>query len=445
MHISGMNATRTLADRIREGEFHPEVYLYPTPRMYRPLENFSLQDAEFTEEANLYVHIPFCKQLCSYCGYLKTIDEERLRRDYVDTIVKEIGLRKEALKGRIIKTLHFGGGTPSLLSSRDLEKIVKALEKVNPEILTTSQEVSIEATPESVDATKFDEYRRTGINRVSLGVQSFNCSEIAISKRCNLPEISIRAIETLREISIQHVVIDLMIGIEGQNAAAFQDSIRGALHVRPETIQLYALGLMPQTGLGIRNPLTLMTNEQIYQCYEVGRSLFLEAGYRQDCHDRYAIPGRGGFLQGDYVLQGMSLIGFGAGARSYAKNLHYRNTYDSFNGRRAIEEYMRNIEGGPHSVQSGVFLDDDEVMRQYAIGTIESLDRDNFHHRFGILFEEKFSQLYADMREWKLVEEDGSILRMTPRGLLYRDLIAKQLFSAEALKVEEAYRPGRRQ
>lgn len=436
-----MKNTKTLGERIQEFEFHPEVYLYPTPRMYKQLENFSLEKADFTDEVNVYVHIPFCKQICSFCGYLKTIDHEKLRSDYVDALVKEIVLYEKILRSKTVKTLHFGGGTPSLLTPKQLEKIITALLGVNPKMLQTSEEVSIEATPESVEFSKFADYRKLGMNRVSLGIQSFKDSEILLSKRKNLSDISVKAIETLREIGVANIVIDLMIGIEGQTIQSFQDSVIEALSLRPETVELYALGLMPNTGLGRRIPTTLMNNEQMYKCYEIGRLLFMEAGYKQDCHNRYIISGKGSFFQEDYVFRGMSLIGFGAGVRSYAQNVHYRNIYDSLNGRRAIAEYMQQMNRDGHAVQSGIFLNEDEKMRQYIIGNIEVLDTNDFHSRFRVRFEEQFSELYKQMGESSLVQENSSILKLTPRGLTFRDLIAKQFFSDEAKKLEEAYRP----
>src|SRR3989344_8820698 len=441
--ICKMANNKTLRERIQEFEFHPEVYLYPTPRMYDPLTNFTLEDAIFTEDVNVYVHIPFCKQICSFCGYLKIIDSQNLRAEYVDAVVKEIKLYQNILDGRKVRTLYFGGGTPSLLTPKELEKIITSLLEVNPAVLKTSEEISIEATPESVEESKFKQFKDFGINRVSLGVQSFNNSEIVLSKRKNLSEISIKAIESLRKIGIPNVVIDLMIGIEGQTVQSFEESVKEALELRPETVELYALGLMPQTGLGKKVPSTLMADQDIYRCYELGRELFLAAGYVQDCHNRYVIPGKGSFLQEDYVFEGMSLLGLGAGVRSYAQNLHYRNTYDPLNSRKAIVDYIANINRGGNSVQSGFFLDRDERMRQYAIGRIERLDKRDFRERFGVNFEEAFKRLHTELLELSLAEENGDIQQLTLHGLTFRDLIAKQFFSKRALEIEEKYRPKR--
>lgn len=439
------NQTRTLEQRVREMEFCPEIYIYPTPRMYEPLSTFSFRELDLTDELNVYIHVPFCKQFCSFCGYFKTIYTPELQSQFVDAVIQEIELRRGNFEGKTVKTLHFGGGTPSLLSAGELEKLIQALVKVKPDILQTCLEVSIEATPESIELEKFRGYRSAGINRVSMGVQSLIDQEVKLANRCvdqnsTSFQMLTEAFEALRAIGMPDVVIDLMIGIEGQTVETFEESIRKALTLKPETVQLYALGVMPQTALGRRKPPKLMPGEQIYQCYELGRELFLGAGYNQDSHDRYTVHDSSGFLQGDDNIRGASLIGLGAGARSYSKDLHFRNTYASLNGRKALLEYMQNVSAGRHSVESGIKLNTDEQSRQYAIGHIQALDNDVFLNRFGVNVEDKFPELYQDMLELELVRREGSVWRLTQKGLLFRDLLGRQMFSPKARALEEAYR-----
>ncbi|HII15529.1 MAG TPA: coproporphyrinogen III oxidase family protein [Nanoarchaeota archaeon] len=433
---------KTLQERIAELEFQPEVYIYPTPRVYKPLD-FQLNAADFGNELNIYVHIPFCRQICSFCGYLKIAgSDENLKADYVNAVIKEINMYSRILKGKTIKTLHFGGGTPSLLSVSQLARLIDALVEANPRILETCEEVSIEATPESVEQGKFENYKELGINRVSIGVQTLNNAEIALSRRHNLADFSIRAIETLRKAGIPNIVADLMIGIEHQTPESFEASARGLIQLMPETVELYALGLMPQTALGKQHH-NLMGNKEIYLCYDIGRILFLEAGYKQDCHNRYAIPNRGSFLQEDYVFHGMSLIGFGAGARSYAGNMHYRNAYNSTSPKTAVAEYMQMINGGGLSVESGIYLSDDEKMRQYAIGHIEALDKKEFEQRFGLSFGNAFPDLHSNLLRLGLAAEDKERLVLTTKGLNFRDLICTELFSKDVTAAEGTYRPRR--
>ena len=414
--------------------------------MYRPLSKFDFSDFDLTPELNVYVHVPFCKQFCTFCGYFKTMYDEALQEQFVSAVVAEIKLREGCLRGRVVKTLHFGGGTPSLLSPQQLGRIVDALSAVNPKILETCLEVSIEATPESIEREKFTGYFAAGIRRVSMGVQSLVDREVRLANRCLEFErdafgMLAEAVGTLREIGMTDVVVDLMIGIQEQTLASFEETVRRTISLRPETVQLYALGVMPQTALGRRKPSELMSGSEIYRCYELGRQLFLEAGYRRDSHDRYTLHPVNGFLQGDLNIRGMSLVGLGAGARSYSQSLHGRNTYAALNGRKALLEYMANVNSGRHSVESGVVLNRDEQMRQYAIGHILAIDAEEFITRFGVRYEQAFSQLHQEMIELELMKWEDPVWRLTERGLLFRDLLGRCHFSAQADELELAYRP----
>src|SRR3989338_6405857 len=235
----------SLQNKIQNFEFSPEIYVYPTPRVYKPIINFSLKEVNFSQELNLYIHIPFCKQICSYCGYLKTLENVALQEEYVNSLIKEIQIYREILENKTIKTLHFGGGTPSLLNINQLKRIINTFLELNPELLRTAEEVSIETTPESVKPEKFLHFKELGINRVSLGIQSLNDIEIGLAARCNYNEVSKKAIESLRKIGVSNLVIDLMIGIEGQNVRSFENSVKELIKFKPETVELYALGMQP--------------------------------------------------------------------------------------------------------------------------------------------------------------------------------------------------------
>ncbi len=445
--------TKTLTTRIENFEFQPEVYIYPTPRVYKPIKNitnttknFNLEKVKFSDEINLYVHIPFCKQICSFCGYLKMIDTNNILQDsYVNAIIKEIQMYKPILTNKTINTLHFGGGTPSLLSPFNLEKIITTIKEINPKLLETSKEISIEATPESVEENKFSEYKKLGINRVSMGVQTLNNNEIKLSKRNNLAEVTLNAIKILRKVGISNIVADIMIGIEDQTIKSFEKTIKELIELKLETVELYALGLMPQTTLGKKananlSP-NLMKNIDIYKCYNIGRELFLNSGYVQDCHNRYVISNKGSFLQEDNIWKGESLIGFGAGVRTYANNTHYRNTYDQNSPKTAINNYMQKINDNELAVESQIKLNKDERMRKYIIGNLEFLDTKEFQTKFNTSFETKFSNTYRELIDLKLAVREEDKLILTTKGLNFRDLICTEFYSKKVRNAEEVYRP----
>ena len=451
--IKSSKSSKSLRERIGSCEFRPEVYSYPPPRMYTPImapsmdaKGFSLRDVEFTNPLNVYVHIPFCRQICSFCGYFKTIDQgdqagSHAREAYVDAVEKEIGLYAHVLRERAISTLHVGGGTPSLLTPLQLERIIEAFRKANPNLLSTAEEISIEATPESVELAKFSAFAQAGINRVSIGIQSLDAQEIAASGRKNDPSTSLKAIETLRAAGIGNVVADVMIGIDNQSVESFGRTLRTLIGYAPDTVELYALGLMPSTRAWRTSPELRMSEQDTYRCYALGRELFLAAGYVQDCHNRYALAGKGSFLQEDYVFEGMSLLGFGAGARSYATNMHYRNTSGK-DARSAIRSYQEAMSQGKLAIASAVMLDQDERMRKYAIGHIESLDKTEFKSRFKTSFSDAFPALYQELlaRDLGLAQESAERIELTAKGLDFRDLIAWELFSPTVWEAEEKYR-----
>ena len=429
-----------LGEKIENCEFQPEVYAYPTARCYKRLEGFSIAQTEFTNEVNVYVHIPFCSQLCTFCGYLKTLNSEELRRNYVSSLVREIEMYADILGDKKVISLDIGGGTPSLLQPNELGEIMDALKEANRNMLGTAKEASIEATPESVEYDKFKEFKALGINRVSIGIESFADSEIRMSGRHNLGNASSNAIKTLKEIRFGNIVCDLMIGIEGQTTKTFSDSVDALLGLDPDTVEVYALGVIPSTVIGKRRPEGLMGNRQKYECYEIARKKFLENGYFQSCHNRYSKLEDGGYVQEDAVFKGISLIGLGAGARSYAQAIHYRNAYDGIDGRAAISRYMGKINSNGLAVETGIFLSEDERMRRYVIGNIESLDMRAFSRAFGIEFGNAFPELYKEMLSSGCAYETYNELKLTQKGLLFRDLIARQFFSSNAEALESVYR-----
>ncbi len=429
-----------LSEKMQNYEFQPEVYTYPTARSYKRLDGFSISQQEFTNEINLYLHIPFCRQLCTFCGYLKTINSDMLRKGYISALIKEIEMYKDVIGEKKTISVNIGGGTPSLLQPNELGEIVDELKAINGSILKTAKEVSIEATPESVEYEKFKEFKDLGIDRVSIGIESFADNEIRMAGRHNVGSMSSNAVKILKELHFSNVVCDLMIGIEGQTEKTFSDSLDELIGLDPDTVEVYALGIIPSTVIGKHNPQGFMSNKEKYECYEIARKKFLEKGYFQSCHNRYSKLSEGGYLQEDTVFRGASLIGLGAGARSYAQNLHYRNSFELLDGKAAISRYISKINSGNFAVETGIVLSEDERMRRYAIGNIESLDLLEFTNLFKANFSTAFKDLYEEMLSSGCAREAGNKLKLTAKGLLFRDLIARQLFSSDVEALEGAYR-----
>ncbi|KAJ3446349.1 coproporphyrinigen iii oxidase [Anaeramoeba flamelloides] len=437
---------KTLENKIKKGVFFPEVYVYPTPRLYKPLRKLKLKSLDFGEDLNLYIHVPFCKKICSYCGYVKMIDQEKIRNRYVDCLIKEIEVVGRSVKGQSkkVNSLHFGGGTPSLLSLSQIRSLMGAMGKAFPHIKDPKNqgcEVSIETTPEMIDETLVSNLLEIGFNRVSCGVQSLLESELSLANRkTNVDDIT-KSIYKLHKVGVPNIVLDLMVGIAGQSEESFKQTVLQTIELHPDTVEVYALGAMPNTKWKDQLQ-TFMNTKKLYNCYQIAMDLFLENGYIQDCHNRYALPGRGSFLQEDNTFDGQALIGFGAGARTYSKTFHYRNSYSTVDHRGAILRYIEKMENDQSPIESGLSLSREEQIRQYTIYNIESLNLSDFQNRFGITFASFFDSALSDLCQLNLGSfVNKNTFALTKKGLIYRDLIAHQFYSPQVNKVENQYRP----
>ncbi len=427
-----------LKHRILGSVSSPYVYSYPTTRSYEPLSGFSFAEAQFTRRLNVYIHIPFCEQLCTFCGYFTVLDRSSsFQERYVDAIVAEIGLHGKLLGESIIASVNFGGGTPSLLTGEQLGRIMRALIVANPRLPETAHEISIEATPESVEEEKFSAFHRSGINRVSIGVQSFNLNEIRKAGRHNSARNSTGAVKMLHEIGISNVCVDLMYGIEDQTFQSWKNSVQMTLALRPETVELYGTVSIPGTSFANRAA-SLMDDEAKLSCYAYASSAFRAAGYRQEAHLRFTLLSESGYQQQANIFRGESLLGIGVAARTYATNVLCRNITGS-DRTQVIEEYLRSISSGVIPVRDGIFLSEEEAMRQFVIYRLERLSLAEFSRQFGVSFGEEFSEHLGALIDLGLAEHDAITFSLTPKGLAIRDTIARAFFSDSVRIREEGY------
>ncbi len=429
-----MNST-TLSKMIQENFPAPYVYSYPTTRRYRPVPNFSLDRAYFTEDINVYIHIPFCNQKCSFCGYLTVIERNKSERDvYVNALVQEIEAFAPYAINKIVRSVNFGGGTPSLLSSQQVERIFNALSKTFPNFLTTATEISMEATPESVEYEKLHHLQQLGFNRISVGIQTLDNTEIANVKRHNLSGTSFAAMEIVRKAGISNLCVDMMYGLPSQTLRTWESGIVEVMSYLPETIELYKTVVIPGTGIAKTQsvPWTESRGYLIWSQYDVASHMLSSSGYRQDSQVRFTIPRKGFYRQQSNVFRGQSLIGFGVGARSYADNVHFRNIYSTQHSKTALRRYISSIREGICIVESAVFLSREEKARRYAIYNLECLDCDRIERTYGI-------DLVPQLAGCSFFKRDGNTFSLFKESWYDRDVIAYSLFSKKSLEPEKSY------
>ncbi|MCX6793373.1 MAG: coproporphyrinogen-III oxidase family protein [Candidatus Falkowbacteria bacterium] len=421
---------------IKQSASIPYIYSYPTTRAYESNTNFDISKVKFSENINLYFHIPFCNQKCSFCGYLTTVgNKQNDYESYVEALIQEIASATH-VHGRRINTINFGGGTPMLLSENQIIKIMKQIEKSFPNFLNTATEISIEATPESINSNKIELLSQLGFNRISIGVQSLNDNELKGVRRCHISKQTQTAINQIKNSNIKNLCCDLMYGLPGQNLTSWQQTIKDLISYRPETIELYRTVAIPGTSF-ISSKQEQMSLIEKHRAYELARNQLLNSGYVQDSHLRFILPNKGFYQQQVNVFKGESLCGFGVGARSYTNNFHYRNSYSSSKHQLAIRRYI-DLRPGPGSkIESAVFLNHEERLRRFIIYNLESLDLKKIQNEFSCDLAETHKNIWEILRSLGFISIEKNFIRLKPKAAYYRDTLAYYFFSRSS-KIKEA-------
>jgi oxygen-independent coproporphyrinogen-3 oxidase len=226
----------------------------------------------------LYIHLPWCERKCPYCDFnsheTRTIPET----DYVDALLRDLEIDRGLTGGRPVSTLFIGGGTPSLFSSPAIARLLAGIGSLVE--LSPSLEATMEANPGSAEAEKFAGFRAAGINRLSLGVQSFDDAQLRALGRVHNSDQAGAAVEYARAAGFDSFNIDLMHGLPGQTVASAEADLRAALAFGPPHLSWYQLTIEPNTVFHKRPPL-LPVEDALAEIQEAGEHMLAAAGYRQ--------------------------------------------------------------------------------------------------------------------------------------------------------------------
>ena len=259
----------------------------------------------------LYIHLPWCERKCPYCDFNSYQADEVPQQAYVDALLRDLEQDLPLVWGRSVESIFIGGGTPSLFSAAAIERLfsgLRALLNFAPAI-----EITLESNPGSADAENFQGYFTSGVNRLSIGVQSFDDGQLATLGRVHTAAQARSAFATARDAGFENINLDLMFALPGQSIAAANDDLRQALELAPEHISRYQLTIEPNTLFHARPPNDLPDDDQSWEQQQSGVSLLEDNGYRQyevSAYSRDGFPSRHNLNYwhfGDY-------IGIGAGA-----------------------------------------------------------------------------------------------------------------------------------
>ncbi len=294
--------------------------------------------------AGVYVHIPFCASRCSYCDFFSTLRLDEVGHDYVEALIAEARLRKAELNGKPVKTLYMGGGTPSQLPLPLLARLIDGLKATLD--LNAVEEFTLEANPDDVTPEWCAAVRALGVNRVSMGVQSFQDAVLRLVGRRHTARQAIDAVASLRHVGIDNISIDLIYGLPGQTLETWAESVRQAVDLRPQHISAYGLTYEPGTRLWQQREcgeVVEASEDQYLDMYRILVGLLQVAGYEHYEISNFALPGYRSRHNSSYWNE-TPYLGLGAAAHSYDGTMRRSNPAD-------LCGYIRRITSGQPACQ----------------------------------------------------------------------------------------------
>lgn len=294
--------------------------------------------------AGVYVHIPFCASRCSYCDFFSTLRLDEVGHDYVEALIAEARLRKVELNGEPVKTLYMGGGTPSQLPLPLLARLIDGLKATLD--LNAVEEFTLEANPDDVTPEWCAAVRALGVNRVSMGVQSFQDAVLRLVGRRHTARQAIDAVASLRHAGIDNISIDLIYGLPGQTLETWAESVRQAVDLRPQHISAYGLTYEPGTRLWQQREcgeVVEASEDQYLDMYRILVGMLQVAGYEHYEISNFALPGYRSRHNSSYWNE-TPYLGLGAAAHSYDGTMRRSNPAD-------LCGYIRRITSGQPACQ----------------------------------------------------------------------------------------------
>ena len=328
--------------------------------------------------AGIYVHIPFCASRCAYCDFFSTLKLEQAGTHYVEALIAEARLRRDELRGEAIRTLYLGGGTPSQLPLPLLEHLVEGLRSTFD--LTAVEEFTVEANPDDVTPQWCAALPALGVNRVSMGVQSFEDDILQAIGRRHTAQQAVDAVSRLRAAGIHNISIDLIYGLPGQTVASWTQSVRQAVVLEPQHISAYGLTYEEGTRLWLqreRGEVIEVPEDQCLEMYCILVDELQTAGYEHYEISNFALPGYYSRHNSSY-WNDTPYLGLGAAAHSYDGTVRRYNPND-------LKGYIDKIMAGETAYQQEELTRWERYDERVMLGlrTARGVDADRLRADFG--------------------------------------------------------------
>ena len=373
--------------------------------------------------AGVYVHIPFCASRCSYCDFFSTLEMETAGAPYVEALIDEARLRCHELGDDVVRTLYLGGGTPSQLPLPLMKRLIQSLQDIFD--LSGVEEFTVEANPDDVTPEWCSALASLGVNRVSMGVQTFEDDILRLIGRRQTAAQVTHAIANLRAAGITNISIDLIYGLPGQTLDSWKDSVEQAIALRPRHVSAYGLTYEPGTRLWLQRERGEVREVPEEICVEMYRNLverLREAGYEHYEISNFALPGYHSRHNSSYWDE-TPYLGLGAAAHSYDGSIRHSNPCD-------LHRYIAHIQAGEPPCEQEEMTQCERYDERVMLGlrTAAGVDAERLREDFGDAVWSHFIreiQPHLDAGNVRLVGKSRYVL--TADGILLSDSVIRDL------------------
>jgi oxygen-independent coproporphyrinogen-3 oxidase len=371
--------------------------------------------------AGLYIHIPFCKQACHYCDFHFSTSLQLLS-PVVKSIVLEMELRKDYLKGESVDTVYFGGGTPSLLPAAALEQILDQVALIFP---GQKLEITLEANPDDLDSNSLATWKSLGIDRLSLGIQSFQDEILKAYNRAHNAQQAKQAIQLGRSAGFEKFSIDLIYGFPHANHGLWKKDLKEALLLDPGHLSAYSLTLEPKTTFGNwakKGKFIPAEEEFVAQQFEWLQEQCDQAGYQQYEISNFSRPDQAAIHNSNYWKR-IPYLGIGPSAHSFDGNARGYNPPSN-------PSYVQALAAGklPFVVEN---LEKEELINEEILTCLRTswgLDTVSMADRYQVDLLQIKETSIAKLTALGMIHTEGKTLTLTRKGQLLADSIAAEIF-----------------
>ncbi len=373
--------------------------------------------------AGMYIHVPFCRGRCTYCGFVSSPHDPGAEERYARSVVREIRIRsREIASGRgpvkPVDTIYFGGGTPSLLRPQLISLMIEACTESFQ--VTKHPEITVEFNPVTASPGAMRELRRTGVNRASLGIQSLHDSELQSMGRLHTAAEALTAFHDLRDAGFDNISVDLIAGFPGQSRDSVRTSVKQSLDLEPDHVSVYLLELKEGTKLAeqMREHGLTLDDDTTADMYEDICLLLSRAGYVHYEISNFARSGQFSAHNLKYWTDKV-YIGVGAGAHGMTGRHRYANCAD-------IKEYEEALGRGDLPVATMTPMSPMDRFRDALImglRLVEGIDLRLYGEQYRMDCRAFTAETVGDLEQSGLLVRTGDNLRLTPRGRLLSNVV----------------------